>query len=443
MSLEGCPSLSGIVPVSSDEDVSGVDPLMEAMHMLVPFEAGDPPIMVDPPMLGLGLEAGDPIPLHDKDMSDADSHENPSQSLPAKRRRISTKRRDSSRDPWSVPVITPRVLPRRGSEVLGERCGLPGMCVRRAKRLGLPTWLFTIMTLLCMNPLIDTSPRFHAVEFYAGKGTIYNAFEEHGCKAAKLDKSYGSDPQYDFTSPEGLVCLIFYILCLRLRGLNFHAIVCSTWVWMSRSSTGRTNSRPSGNESEVVRLANLMVTRACLMIRLAASKFCRWAIEQPATSTLPRFKRMRQLAKAPDALMCGPFTTVRTNMRAFGGPTLKPTLVLGNPWVALLGREGHVIKETGTGHKLVHAFVDKKGVRRVTGRARELKASQEYPDLFGQAVYRHFQETMIPSHEWQMEEYDVDTTDDETDLWEDALNPGIAVEELYAIAKTFGQQPAN
>ena len=42
-----------------------------------------------------------------------------------------------------------------------------------------------------------------------------------------------------------------------------------------------------------------------------------------------------------------------------------------------------------------------------------------------------------------MEEYDVDTTDDETDLWEDALNPGIAVEELYAIAKTFGQQPAN
>ena len=51
---------------------------------------------------------------------------------------------------------------------------------------------------------------------------------------------------------------------------------------------------------------------------------------------------------------------------------------------------------------------------------------------------------MIPTHEWQMEDYDVDTTDDETNLWADALNPGVAVEEPYAITKTFGEQkPAN
>ena len=52
MSLEGCPSLSGIVPVSSDEEVSGVDPLMGAMHMLVPFDADNWSSEVDPPMWG-------------------------------------------------------------------------------------------------------------------------------------------------------------------------------------------------------------------------------------------------------------------------------------------------------------------------------------------------------------------------------------------------------
>ena len=218
-----------------------------------------------------------------------ESSEDDAEPLPeVKRRRILGKSRDPGYEVQSVAPAPPP--PSRSSEALGERCGLPAMVVRRAKRLKVPSWVFTIMSLLMMNAHVCCTPRFHAVEFYSGAATIYNAYERVGLRAAKVHNKYTDDPTYDFTTPEGLVCLIFYVMCLHMRGLNFHAVVCSTWVWMSRNSTGRTHSRPKGNDTEVVRQANLMVTRMCLAMRLASAKFCRWGVEQPATSCLPRFK---------------------------------------------------------------------------------------------------------------------------------------------------------
>ena len=59
-----------------------------------------------------------------------------------KRRRMRNKRHDQAEeDVFRVPIATPTVLPRRSSEVLGEKVGMPGMVVRRALRLRIPSWV--------------------------------------------------------------------------------------------------------------------------------------------------------------------------------------------------------------------------------------------------------------------------------------------------------------
>ena len=359
--------------------------------------------------------------------SDDDDHP------PLKKLRI----RGKTKDPTCFPIKTPKpkTMTRRSSEVLGEKCGMSGIHVRRGLRLGIPMWIFTCMVVLFSNPKIDCTQRYEAMKCYAGAATIYNAFIDRGFNAAKLDKSYSNKPEFDFCTLQGFVNLIWHMMCLKYRGLNFHAVVCSTWIFMSMASTGRTHARPRGNlKSPAVVAANLMVSRMCLIIRLGAARFCRWAVEQPATSCLPNFHRVRALRTEAENLMCGRTNLIRTNMKAFGGPTLKPTLIIGNPWVSRLVRAA----PTGwtSSVNLVVKSVDKHGQRRVTGNGKKLKESQEYPPAFGRAVCQHFMESSSPATAWSMDDYDVDETDDERDTWSDALD-GHSIAELLTVAKNF------
>ena len=82
-------------------------------------------------------------------------------------------------------------------------------------------------------------------------------------------------------------------------------------------------------------------------------------------------------------------------MKTFGGLTLKPTLILGNPWVRLLQRTKPA--NFGNDVELVKKSIDKNGVRRVTG-TKKLKESQEYPAGFGHAVANHFLTSFSEAH---------------------------------------------
>lgn len=367
-------------------------------------------------------------------VNDGDDEETP----PPKRRRINSKTRDPC---CFVKFPKPEIaVVRRSSEVLGEACGMHGIHIRRGFRLGIPMWIWTCIMVLMKNKHIDCTQRYHCIECYAGAATIYTGFMEQGLNSAKLDKSYSDKPEFDFTTLSGFINLIWHMICLRYRGLNFHAVVCSTWIFMSMASTGRTQSRPTGNlSSPAVISANLMVVRMCLMIRLGAARFCRWAVEQPATSCLPRFHRVRALQQEPSYLMCGDTTIIRTNMYAFGGPTLKPTIILGNPWVRLLERRKPAKSPAlDAGDMLVKKSIDKNGVRRVTGNGKKLKESQEYPPGFGRAVCRHFLDSYTESKLMAgcMSDLDPDETDVENDDWNDALH-GHSIEDVLTAAANF------
>ena len=171
---------------------------------------------------------------------------------------------------------------------------------------------------------------------------------------------------------------------LVVGGFSWHGVVCSTWIVLSRASTGRSDVRPLGNRSQnCVAQGNLMVSRATLMIRLGLSKYCDFAIEQPDSSLLGLHPRMRALqAEHPDNCK-----QVHTYMGNYNGPTVKGTILWGPLWLqALATSKPKMVARK----KLVNVTICKRtGKKQMTG-SKDLKSSQEYTREFGQAVAAQF-----------------------------------------------------
>jgi hypothetical protein len=80
--------------------------------------------------------------------------------------------------------------------------------------------------------------------------------------------------------------------------------------------------------SAVVRHANCMVARCCIIIYLAAARLVTTMVEQPASSLMEKHDRMLTLMSKLS------WRTVRTYMGSFGGETMKATMMSGGMTVA-------------------------------------------------------------------------------------------------------------
>ena len=70
----------------------------------------------------------------------------------------------------------------------------------------------------------------------------------------------------------------------------------SSWVWMCRNSTGRTNYKVLGHTScEAVRKGNIMVSRIVLLYLLASARGCLVFLEQPVSSMVYLHARFQEL----------------------------------------------------------------------------------------------------------------------------------------------------
>ena len=104
------------------------------------------------------------------------------------------------------------------------------------------------------------------VEWFSGVESPTRAFESYGFTALgfDIDKSKVFMDIINWTG---------FIQAVRLgrrivpyKGLQHFATVCSTWVWMSRSSTRRRDHNILGDRtSRPVICANCMVTLCCLL----------------------------------------------------------------------------------------------------------------------------------------------------------------------------------
>eukprot|EP00959_Pyramimonas_sp_CCMP1952_P029723 623763-Pyramimonas_sp.AAC.1 len=253
--------------------------------------------------------------------------------------------------------------------------------------MGAPAILIRLVTQLYLEPSINMSPTLDSVEYFAGDQQYTRAKARDGRIAVGFEIK--DDPvMMDFLNPVGFLYAVS--LCCRLKpgGQCVSAPVCSTWVWLSRGSTGRTKRRPLGNQLlKCVRDGNCMVSRLCLLMFIMYAKGVFFIIEQPANSLLeehPKFKLFRKH-----------FTLYRKSisMINYGGDSRKPTwLYSAHKEIMDLDQYAPTSPAPSSKNKKVEMVVkgtDKNGNVTVTG-GKNLKESQSYPRQFGESLSKLF-----------------------------------------------------
>ena len=173
------------------------------------------------------------------------------------------------------------------------------------------------------------------IEYFAGAEAWGKGMRSRGWHGLSIDIKQNND-LHNIMTVRGFIAALVWTMRLKSElAIQHMGIVCSSWVWMSRASTGRSSSDPMGdNSSAVVRHANCMVARCCIIIYLAAARLVTTMVEQPASSLMEKHDRMQTLMSKLS------WRKVRTYMGSFGGETMKATMMYGGmKWLTQLARE--------------------------------------------------------------------------------------------------------
>ena len=317
----------------------------------------------------------DPIPADEDDSDMPDLITDPD-GPPVKKRRLHGKQ--------SVE-IPPQVGESKSSR-RARLCGIEPSTVRKLMRAGWPIAMFNLLAVIAATfPLIPRDVQ--CVEYFSGVGQVAKAFREASLNTRTFDIIADADLQ-NLNTSAGLVTALALALSLAARGVAHWATVCSTWIFLSRGSTGRRSGRVWGLPgrayiTENVAVANAQATRMIMICLLLTFRKVCFILEQPLSSImheLPLWSCIpRQLSKK------------HTHMGSFGALTPKPTWLLSaHTWHQGLCRplpadfvnmnSGTVTKSTGAD-----------GVTKVAGGPR-LKETQAYPPAYGVAVQQEWQQ---------------------------------------------------
>ena len=263
--------------------------------------------------------------------------------------------------------------------------GLPVVTYQRMKMAGCPPAFFELLIIVHMcDP--TQSQSLIMLEMFCGVAAISRAFDAAGLAAMGYD--YLKDPlMNDILLPTGFLHAIAMVMSLdQTYGFLWLATVCSSWIWMSQGSTGRSNAFPLGIPCKSVDEANMMVARCGLLIIMCIAKGCAWALEQPSSSLMCQHPAMLWIKSLQGRLTNADWVEADTYMGAFDGDTLKPSKLTGNrQLVKALGRSqpkrGNFDSSQVSVVK-VHQLTGQKIVAGGPG----LKQTQAYTDEFGQAV---------------------------------------------------------
>ena len=250
---------------------------------------------------------------------------------------------------------------------------------------GAPLVLRQLVGLTIQHPLIDTASSLGFVEFFAGKAEVTRAMQRSGRCAFAYELN--NDPLWqNMNSAEGFLHALSLVLRLPPGGGVLMAPVCSSWVFMSRGSTGRCLSNPLGwQDRPSVKDGNLMVSR-CSLLSIVILAIGAWIIlEQPLNSLMEAHPRFQKLVTYTD------FWRYHVQMRDFGGPTAKPTWLYTSRQELrdLLLWKAPKTRKSSADVEMVRRYQDADGNTKITG-GRDLKTSQHYPRGFGEAVSKFY-----------------------------------------------------
>jgi hypothetical protein len=310
-----------------------------------------------------------------------------------------------------------------------------------------------LLPLLAQLGALHVVPNLTYVEAFAGDRSVSWGMDLLGYEGRSFDTRI--DPSHNFLSPIGFLLICMSIMAVHRGGVLWGAPPCSTWVWMSRHSTGRSEATILGNPaSDYVRSQNALVTRLVHVLALCNERGVFWIVEQPQSSLMflhPHMKRFLEKSKVQ-------VHRVSMQMGAFSLDSTKGTTLLGTaPYLPELARTLTSGERAAMGNdRLVTAktYVDAWGIKRCVGAA-DLKKTQSYPRSFGCAhglAYRynlkHCKEANTPGNSlsnvadiddgWELDDALDDVFGHEPDKWhsnktgEDKLQLLGSSEPVYA-----------
>ncbi|CAJ1447512.1 unnamed protein product [Effrenium voratum] len=244
------------------------------------------------------------------------------------------------------------------------------------RRIKAPLVVLTLVGMVFGIPGLPWKPIQH-FETFSGMAAVTRAELQAGRTAIPFDVCNDCVRQ-DFTSPFGFSNALYWALCLQPGSGKLTAPICSTWVWISRGSTGRSRDRPLGSpeRSPAVATANTLVSRLMIILMICSAKGIFWVLEQPQSSLMEWHPDFQKFLKLPGMIV----HKVSTSMQWFGAPSRKSTLLYSSH-KEIEEINSHARKTPSTSAKQVELAVryrDSKGVLRVKG-GPHLKASQSYP----------------------------------------------------------------
>ncbi len=231
----------------------------------------------------------------------------------------------------------------------------------------------------------------HFAEIFAGRAAVSRALANLGFQGRCMDRDYHEG--HDIMKPMGLLLVLSTALELMPGGVFWCAPPCSTWVFMSRATTGRHILIEGDTLYPGVVMSNALVERLVLLLEILSLRGVYWIIEQPMSSLMWQYPAMagclRRHGLAP----------VHLDMGAYGGRSLKPTHLVGTaPYIQDLRRSCSALQRqrlATEGVATATATLDEHGRKRPQGTA-ALKGTQAYPEGFGAshalAFQRHFGE---------------------------------------------------
>lgn len=172
-----------------------------------------------------------------------------------------------------------------------------------------------------------------ALEIFSGVQSITNGFRTCGYTSESFDKI--SDPAMDMNTLSGFHMVCMLVLRIRPLGFLWAAPPCSSWVFLSKSTTGRKPWCPLGfQDNPRVSWNNVLVHRLCCLLELATCFEIFWIVEQPTSSTLWSHPRCVKMLERHGALI----QKTHTYMGMYGGDSQKGMKLVGTaPWLSTPG----------------------------------------------------------------------------------------------------------
>lgn len=224
-------------------------------------------------------------------------------------------------------------------------------------------------------PLLDFG------ELFAGHGAVHRALGEMGYRIRAMDLEYHE--AHDLMQPMGMLLAVRMACSIRPGGVLWLAPPCSSWVWLTRGSTGR-DWAPEGDTTQAkVVVQNALVERMVLLLEVLHLRGCHYIIEQPASSVLWQYPAVAACLERHG--LQGPCIL---DMGAFGGTSLKPTHLWGTaPYLHSLARRCTALDRerlSQEGVQTTRRWVNSEGRPRCQGTT-DLKGTQAYPEGRGAA----------------------------------------------------------